>query len=154
MKKTSIKTNYIYNLLFQLFSLITPLITTPYIARVLSADGSGQFSFSASINSFFCIFAALGFGIYAQREIAKNQGDIKTQSLIFWEILICKIIVGFFVLAILWILIIVGVFDEYTLLMQILSIEVLGTTLNIAYFFQGNEKKTNNIVYFSLICFK
>ena len=140
MKTNSIKKNYIYNLAFQLFALITPLITTPYVARVLSSAGNGQFTFSASVNSYFCMVAALGFSVYAQREIAKKQGDKEAQSCIFWEVVICKIIVGIASFCVCWILILTGVFGEYTLLMEIMSIEILSTTFNIVFFFQGNEQ--------------
>ena len=75
MKKANIKTNYLYNLAYQIFAMITPLITTPYVARVLSTDGVGQFTFSASIISYFSMLASLGFSVYAQREIAKHQGS-------------------------------------------------------------------------------
>ena len=42
MSKTpSVRKNYIYNLIYQVMTLITPFITTPYISRVLGADGTG-----------------------------------------------------------------------------------------------------------------
>lgn len=140
MKKNNVKLNYIYNLIFQIFAMLTPLITTPYVSRVLSPVGIGQFSFAASINTYFCLAAALGFSFYAQREVAKNQGDIKRQSITFWEIFICKIIIGVSTFFIDWVLIFLGVYGEYTLLMKIMSIEIIGIAFNIAFFFQGNEK--------------
>ncbi|MBO5169543.1 MAG: flippase [Oscillospiraceae bacterium] len=139
MGKNNVKLNYIYNLMFQIFSMITPLITTPYVSRVLSPVGIGQYSFSASINTYFCLLAALGFSFYAQREVAKTQGDSKKQSVIFWEIVICKIGLGFLVFIISWILIFSGQFGEYTVLIKIMSLEIIGTALNISFFFQGNE---------------
>ena len=47
--KKSLKKNYIYNLIYQIFVMIVPLVTTPYISRVLSAEGVGQFSFTSSL---------------------------------------------------------------------------------------------------------
>lgn len=140
MKKANVKLNYLYNLAFQLFALVTPLITTPYVARVLTSGGTGKYTFAASLNSYFVMAAALGFSFHAQRAIAKKQGDIESQSAIFWEIVICKISSGAISLAALWILILCGTFGEYTTLMQIMSIEVFSTSINIAFFFQGNEK--------------
>ena len=86
----SITKNYLYNLIYQILIIIIPIITTPYVSRVLGADGVGKYSFSNSIVSYFVIFASLGFGYYAQREIAKYQGDKKKQSEIFWEIIIVR----------------------------------------------------------------
>ena len=45
----SLKKNYIYRVLYEVLILITPFITTPYISRVLGADGVGDYSFSHSI---------------------------------------------------------------------------------------------------------
>ena len=139
MKKANIKTNYLYNLAYQIFAMITPLITTPYVARVLSTDGVGQFTFSASIISYFSMLASLGFSVYAQREIAKHQGSKEQQSIIFWEIIICKAISGTCCLIACWLLILTGVFKSYTLLIALLSVEIAASALNISFFFQGNE---------------
>ena len=70
--KKSIKKNYLYNLLYQVFIMIIPLITTPYISRVLKTSGVGQYSFSQSISTYFILFGGLGFGFYAQRQIARD----------------------------------------------------------------------------------
>ena len=133
MKSANVKLNYLYNLAFQLFALVTPLITTPYVARVLTSGGTGKYTFAASLNSYFVMLAALGFSFHAQRAIAKQQGNIESQSTIFWEIVICKVASGTISLVALWILIICGVFGEYTTLMQIMSIEVFSTSINIAF---------------------
>ena len=55
--------------------IITPIITTPYLSRVLNADGIGIVSFAESIVSYFMLFAALGVGIYGQREISYYQDN-------------------------------------------------------------------------------
>ena len=75
MAKKSIKVNYLYNLIYQVFTLVTPLITAPYLARVLGADGIGLYSYTESVASYFLLFAALGISTYGQREIAYTQDD-------------------------------------------------------------------------------
>lgn len=75
MSKKSVALNYIYNVSIQIFTLITPLITTPYISRVLSAEGVGKFSFTLSINTYFVMLTSLGFALYAQRKIAFYQSN-------------------------------------------------------------------------------
>ena len=87
-EQKSILKNYIYNLIYQIFLIVTPFITTPYVARVLGAAGVGKYSFTFSIVTYFTLFAALGFGYYAQREIARFANDKKSASRIFWEIFI------------------------------------------------------------------
>jgi O-antigen/teichoic acid export membrane protein len=87
----SVKKNYFYNLFYQIFTIIVPLVVTPYVSRVLKAEGIGQNSFVLSIVSYFTLFAALGFGYYAQREIARCLNDKEKQSKIFREILIIRL---------------------------------------------------------------
>lgn len=82
----SIKKNYIYNVIYQALLLLAPLITTPYISRVLSANGVGQYSFSSSIVSYFVLAATMGTTIYGQREVSYCQDSREKRSRIFWEI--------------------------------------------------------------------
>ena len=80
MKKKSIKKNYLYNLTYQLLTLFAPLVTTPYISRVLGASGVGLNSYTYSVVAYFVLVAVLGTTDYGQREIAyikysKKQGQ-------------------------------------------------------------------------------
>lgn len=86
MSKASIKKNYILNTAYQVFNLLVPLITTPYVSRVLEADGIGANSFVAAISGYFCLLAALGIQAYGQREISYHQNDRKRRTSLFWEI--------------------------------------------------------------------
>lgn len=85
-KQKSLKLNYIYNVSYQVLSLITPLITTPYVSRVLGADGIGDYSFTASVVTYFSMVAVLGTLTYGNREISYLQDDRKARSKLFWEI--------------------------------------------------------------------
>lgn len=58
--QTSIKKNYIYNTIYQVLSLITPLITAPYISRVLGSSGVGIYSYTNSIVTYFYIICSFG----------------------------------------------------------------------------------------------
>lgn len=77
MAQKSIKKNYIYNLTYQILTLITPLITTPYLSRVFGADGIGTCSYIESVSSYFVLFATLGLTTFGQREISYVQDDRK-----------------------------------------------------------------------------
>ena len=68
-KKKSIAKNYIYNLAYQILVMILPLITTPYVSRVLGANNIGIYSYTLSITTFFILFGSLGIALYGQREI-------------------------------------------------------------------------------------
>ncbi|MFQ9510180.1 MAG: oligosaccharide flippase family protein, partial [Lachnospiraceae bacterium] len=88
--RTSVKKNYIYNLVYQILILITPLVTTPYVSRVLGENGIGAVSYTQSIVIYFILFGTVGTTMYGQREIAYIQDDKKKQSQLFFEITIFR----------------------------------------------------------------
>lgn len=137
--KKSISKNYVLNLLYQIFSIVTPIITAPYLSRALGANTIGQYNFTASLNNYFLIFGALGFGYYAQREIARFQNDKAKQSSVFWEILIVRFFsVGIAVLV--YVLLgIFNVFGDYSVLMWWWIIALAAVELDVSFLFQGNE---------------
>jgi O-antigen/teichoic acid export membrane protein len=92
MGKKSIKKNYIYNLTYQILILIVPLITTPYLSRVLGAENIGIYSYTLSIATYFILFGSLGVAMYGQREIAYVQNNRYERSKNFFEILIMRFI--------------------------------------------------------------
>jgi len=139
--KQRIASNYFFNLAYQIFCIVIPLITTPYLARILTSSGVGQFSYATSISSYFVLFAMLGFNIYAQREIAAIHEDKKKQSLLFWEIVIAKIITSAIAISIYLGLVFFNVFGiDYKLFLLILIINVSSSFFDITFFFQGKEK--------------
>ena len=91
-KNPSIKTNYIYNLLYQVLAMVVILITTPYITRVLGANNLGIYSYTYSIVTYFILFGSLGIGMYGQREIAYVKDDINKKSLAFFELFYVKMV--------------------------------------------------------------
>ena len=71
----SIKRNYLYNLSYQILVIIAPLITAPYVSRVLREKGVGIYSYTDSVVSYFVLFAALGIATFGQREISYVQDN-------------------------------------------------------------------------------
>ena len=72
-KKGKILVNYIYSLFYQVFRMILPLITIPYVSRRLGAENLGIFSFTNSVAVYFAMAAYLGFENYGNRLIAQNK---------------------------------------------------------------------------------
>ena len=137
-KEKSIKRNYIYNLLYEVVLIITPFITTPYVSRVLGADGVGVYSFTYSIVTYFILIAGLGTTKFGQREVSYFQSDIESRSVAFWNteliristtslMLVCYLAFSFFQ-------------KENRIIYFILAINLLNVALDISWFFQGIEE--------------
>lgn len=137
MKKKSITSNYIYNLMYQMIILLIPLFTTPYLTRVLGSSKLGIYSYTYSIITIFFLLASLGINTYGQREIAYVQDDIKKRSKIFWEL----IIVRFFstIASLLFLICFSFITSKYSIYYQIFSIYVLANMFDITWFYQGIE---------------
>ena len=88
MSKKSLTKNYIYNLVYQILTLVLPLITTPYISRVLGAENIGIYSYTYSIATYFILFGTMGISLYGQREIAYVQDNKEKRSILFFEIIL------------------------------------------------------------------
>lgn len=145
-KNKNVKKNYFYNLIYQIFLIIVPLVVMPYVSRVLTPDGIGKYSFSYSINVYFTSFAALGFVTYGQRIIANNQNNKIEQSKNFWEIIICRAISVAISLGLSLILSTIDVFKDYNLLLFILNLNIIAVAFDISFFFQGNEEFSKIVV--------
>ena len=140
MKSVSIKKNYFYNLMYQILLIISPIITTPYLSRVLQPEGIGIYSFTNSIVSYFILFATMGLSIYGQREISYVQNDKLKRSKIFWETKILTIINVFICLLIYLILISLYVDTQYLLIYFIWGISIFNVAVDVTWFFQGLEE--------------
>lgn len=142
MPKKSLTKNYIYNLVYQILALVLPLITTPYISRVLGAESIGIYSYTYSILSYFLLFGALGVALYGQREIAYAGEDKVKRKKSFWEIEICRLLATFIASVVYFIFFMRN--GEYSIYYRIWFLELIAIGIDISWFFQGIEefKKT------------
>lgn len=144
MAKKSITKNYIYNLIYQILILILPLVTTPYISRVLGAENIGIYSYTLSIVTYFILFGSLGVALYGQREIAYYQKDKKKYSRIFWEIVILRTITMMISLVLFYFIFVNG--NQYQIYYKILILELIGNCIDISWFFQGLEEFKKTVI--------
>ena len=84
--------NIFYNVLLALSQVLFPLITFPYLARVLGPENIGLYNFSESYARYFALVAALGISVYGVREIAKKQEQPKALSNTFAELFLINLI--------------------------------------------------------------
>ena len=137
---SSLKSNYTYSLINTVTKILFPIITFPYVARVLMPEGIGQVNFFQSIIEYITFFASLGIPIYAVREIARRKDDEKVMNRTAMEILLFNgllTIVGY--LAVLVISLTVPEVKENLPLFLVLSASVLFTLIGSEWFFQGVE---------------
>ena len=138
MNQPSIRKNFIFRALYELLILITPFITIPYVARVLGSEGAGITSYTASIMSFFTMFAALGTPQYGMREIARHRDSPQETSRLFWEIELLTVFTSTVCLLV-W-LILCLLWTEYRPYLLALIPVLLGTMFDISWFFTAHEK--------------
>ncbi len=136
---TSIKKNFIYNMLYQILIMILPLITAPYLARVIGATGTGLYSYSYSIANYFVLFAMLGINNYGNRKIAQVRDDKQKLSRAFWTIYTMQFIMSLLVVFI-YIMYIILFVKENQMLFIIQTFYVLSSCFDINWFFFGIEK--------------
>lgn len=129
--------NYLYNLSYQILVLIVPLITTPYISRVLGAKGVGTFSYTNSVVQYFILFGCVGLNLYGQREIAYVQHNKEKRDKVFWELVILRIITVSTSLAIFYFTL--ASHGKYAIVFFIMCIDILSSMADISWFFQGIE---------------
>lgn len=137
MKKATVGKNYLYSLAYQLLIIITPLVTTPYISRVLGEKGIGAYSWTQSICTYFVLVASLGISMYGQREIAYHQDSREECSRIFEELLIFRGIMVILSLAVYFVIFVRQ--GRYSELFLIQSLDVIAVIFDISWLLQGME---------------
>ena len=120
--------------------MLFPLITFPYAARIMQADGIGQINFYSSIIGYVSLFTSLGIPMYAVREIARVRDDVKARNNLAAEILLLHLLLSFVGY------LIVGIISFFVPQVQLniplfflLSLSILFTTIGCDWFYQGIE---------------
>lgn len=87
-----IRENYFYNVLINVLNTLLPILSFPYISRVLMPEGIGKAQFLLSVAQYFVVLAVLGIPVYGVREIAKVRAQPQLLSRVFWEIFIINVL--------------------------------------------------------------
>ena len=93
-KQKSLKLNFVMNAILTMSQFIFPLITFPYVSRILLPIGTGKVSFATSIVSYFTLFAQLGIPTYGIRACAKVRDDREELSKMVQELLIINLVMS------------------------------------------------------------
>lgn len=133
----SVSKNYFYSVFYQIISILTPFITTPYISRVLGAENIGKYSFSLAIVTYFCIFANLGSVTYGQISIAKYRSNREKLNYTF-SIIVYSRMVTYLISIIIYVIYIFFI-KQMDLLSFVLTINLFAQLIDLTWFFQGIE---------------
>ena len=137
----SIKFNFVMNFLTTGFSLVFPLITFPYVTRVLGVSAYGDYEFANSCSSFFLLFAQLGIGLYGTRECAKVRDNksllAKTTKELFFITATSAAITCLFYILIVFVL---PSFRSRALLLLICGMNIPFTILGVSWYFSATEQ--------------
>ena len=141
-KGKSIKENYLYNLTYTLLNTALPLLTAPYLARVVGAEGVGVYAYNFAIAHFFYIFAKLGLNNYGTRQISRVR-DSKDLDDIFSSVFYQQLFTAAFANVIYWIYILLFADSENIIYAAILGIVVFAGFFDIDWLFSGLEQFKN-----------
>lgn len=131
--------NFVYNMVYQIFIFIIPLISTPYISRSLGVENVGIYSYTYSIVYYFMLGGLIGINNYGSRKIAKSSDDKEKMSENFVNIYCLQFILTSIMIAIYYIFIFF-IYRYNFKIMLIQSIFLLSVLLDINWFFFGIEK--------------
>lgn len=136
MKKIS--TNIFYNVLNQVVSLITPLVLTPYVARVLSPELIGDYSFALANSSYFVLIEGLGFSLYGMLKVSAKREDKTYTSKLFKEVMLAKLMLMSLCLSV-YIILFVVFSNRNTILNMIMMLNIISTGIDTTWFLMGQE---------------
>ena len=126
--------NYLYNLSYQILTIILPIITVPYVTRIFTSEDLGNYGFYNSIVSYFSLFAMLGIGIYGTKQIAAARDVSST----FWNIYAIQLIASLLALFV-YVITLVSIPEMGGIVPIILGIILLTKMIDISWLFTGKE---------------
>ena len=129
--------NYLYNAFYQVFILIVPFVTTPYLARVLGPKGVGINAYTNSVIQYFILFGSIGVNLYGNRQIAFERDNRKKLTQTFYDIFLLRFFTTF--LACLAFIVFLLIVDQYHVYYLAQAIAIVASAFDISWFFMGIE---------------
>jgi len=137
VKKTSLKMNFIYNMIYEVLVLSVPLITVPYISRVLGSGNVGIYNYVMANVTYFALIANFGSASYAQREIAPIRDNREVRTRTFWGFFSFRIISS--LAALIFFAIFCIIVPNYKIYYIVSGISIVSVLADVSWFFQGLE---------------
>ena len=129
--------NYIYNLIYQVFLVIVPLITAPYLAKTLGSKALGIYSYICSVSSIITNLGLIGLNNYGAREVAYSRIEQRKLDKVFADINILRLILLLIISIPYWIIILKS---SYKLYFSIQYILIFSTFIDTSWLMIGLEE--------------
>ena len=143
MQKVSLKKNFVMNVTLQISGMIFPLISYPYVSRVLGPSGIGTVSFAYSVVSYFSMLAQLGIPTYGIRACAQVRDNKEELTRTAQELLIINLVMSAISYAGLFLCVaFIPRLSQEPLLYVIMSSLIILTSLGMEWLFQALEQYT------------
>ena len=126
--------NYLYNLSYQILTIILPIITVPYVTRIFTSEALGNYVFYNSIVSYFSLFAMLGIGVYGTKQIAAASDVSST----FWNIYAIQLIASILAISV-YVITVFSIPQMEGVIPLIVGITLLAKMIDISWLFSGKE---------------
>lgn len=135
---SNLKNNLKYQTAYQILITVTPLITAPYLSRVLGAENQGLYSYRLSLANYFVLVAMLGVTTYGTKTIAENCRERRHRDKLFGNLAFVQCSFGLMVL-LAYTLFVIFV-CKCNKVSSIMIFSVLACLVDFNWFFYGNEK--------------
>ena len=126
--------NYLYNLSYQLLTIILPIITVPYVTRIFTSEALGNYVFYNSIVSYFSLFAMLGIGVYGTKQIAAASDANST----FWNIYVIQLIASILALSV-YVISVFSILQMGGVIPLMVGVVLFERMFDISWLFSGKE---------------
>ncbi len=130
--------NIYYNVILQLSTMLLMVLSTPYLARVLGAEGLGAYAYTYTIVQYFVLAGTLGTTTYGTRQVAFSRQNIENLSKTFWNIFFFRIILTSIII-IFYIIFFLVFPSKYKILFFMQLIVLFSNQLDISWLFSGLE---------------
>ncbi len=139
-KQNSLAYNAVFSVIYRLLSILFPLISAGYVARILTPDGVGRYADASNNVSYFVMLGSLGIQAYAIREIAKRRENTKDRDKFFSEMLVLNaLLTAFAIICFVICYQFTPLFNGDKFMYFVCAFAIAINFINIDWFFQGTE---------------
>ena len=140
-EKRSLATNAVFNTFYRMLDILFPLVSSGYVARMLTPEGVGRYAATANNVSYFVLLGSLGIQAYAIRETAKRRDDKKARDKLFSEMLVVNAVLTMAaILIFIGCMLLTSLFSSEKMLYFVCGFAIFINFINVDWYFQGTEE--------------